>query len=325
VPVLGLERRDGSRIVTVVGYGCHTVTVGPDVLAYSADYPGPMREAVRAWTGGECVFLQGAAGNVLPRVAFAEDLEPARKLGRRLALAALDALADRPGWSPEHVRSDSGSVTPFHLYRPAPGAPGDTALAATELTVELPLLALPTREEIAAEVASAQARIEAARARGAGEAELNTNRYDLVWAQGAQAEILAGTAPTAVPGPVHALRIGDGAIVTGPGEIFSEIGLAVRERSPASVTLYAGYTNALISYFPAAAAYPHGGYEPGYGNRSFALAAQVAPECDALLVRAGLDALASCFPDAPVVGAADDLLATGGTPAAPGPILPRRP
>jgi hypothetical protein len=325
VPVLGLERRDGSRIATVVGYGCHTVAVGPDVLAYSADYAGPMREAVRGWTGGECVFLQGAGGNVLPRVAFAEDLGPARALGRRLALAALEALADRPAWPPRYVRGDSGSVTPFHLYRPVPGDTGDASLAAAELTVDLPLLPLPTPAEIAAAVVEAQARLDAARARGTGEGELNTIRYDLVWALGAQAELLAGTAPTTVPGPVHALRIGDGAIVTGPGEIFSEIGLAVRERSPASVTLYAGYTNALISYFPAAAAYPHGGYEPSYGNRSFALAAQVAPACDGLLVRAGLEALGRCFPNPPAIAATDDLLATGTPPTVPGPILPRRP
>jgi neutral ceramidase len=123
---------------------------------------------------------------------------------------------------------------------------------------------------------------------------------------------------------VHALRIGDGAIVTGPGEIFSEIGLAVRERSPAAVTLYAGYTNGLISYFPAASAYPDGGYEPAYGNRSFALPAQVTPECDGLLVRAGLDALARCFEGhAPM--AADDLLASGTPPAVPQPVLPQRP
>jgi hypothetical protein len=258
-------------------------------------------------------------------VAFADDLGPARALGRRLALAALGALADRPAWPPRYVRSDSGSVTPFHLYRPEVGEVGDVGLAAAELSVELPLLELPTQVEIAAEVADARARLDAARARGADEGELNTIRYDLVWAEGAQAEILAGTAPSSVPGPVCALRIGDGAIVTGPGEIFSEIGLAVRERSPASVTLYAGYTNGLVSYFPAAAAYPFGGYEPGYGNRSFALAAQVAPACDGLLVRAGLDALGRVFPEAPGVADGDELLASGVAPAVPGPIVARRP
>ena len=323
VPVLGLQRRDGSSIATVVGYACHTVAVGPDVLGYSADYAGPMREAVRAWTGGECVFLQGAGGNVLPRVAFAGDLEPARALGRQLALAALAGLAHRPAWPTRYRRSDDGSVTPFHLYRPEVVDDAAPALAAAEIGVDFPLRELPTRAEIAAECARAQARLDAARARGAGDAELNTIRYDAVWAQATEAAILAGTAPTSVPGPVHALRIGDGAIVTGPGEIFSEIGLAVRERSPAAVTLYAGYTNGLISYFPAASAYPDGGYEPAYGNRSFALPAQVTPECDRLLVRAGLDALGRCFERHPPID--DDLLASGEPPAVPGPVLPQRP
>lgn len=325
VPVLALERPDGSRVATVVGYACHTVAVGPDVLAYSADYAGPMREAVRAWTGGECAFLQGAGGNVLPRVAFAGDLEPSRVLGRRLALAALAGLANRPAWPTRYRRTDDGSVTPFHLYRPEVVTDGEAPpLAAAELTVEFPLQTLPTREEIGAELARAHERLHDARSRGAGEGEMNTIRYDLLWAERTEQMILDGTAPTSVAGPVHALRIGDGAIVTGPGEIFSEIGLSVRERSPAEVTLYAGYTNGLVSYFPAATAYPHGGYEPGFGNRSFALPAQVTPECDGLLVRAGLDALGRCFPER-AASDAGDLLASGIPPAIPAPVVPERP
>jgi hypothetical protein len=258
-------------------------------------------------------------------VAFADDLEPARALGRRLALAALAGLAERPAWPTRYRRFDDGSVTPFHLYRPEAVDDGAPALVAAEIGVDFPLQQLPTRKEIAAERERAQERLDAARARGAGDAELNTIRYDLVWAQATEAAIVAGAAPTSVRGPVHALRIGDGAIVTGPGEIFSEIGLAVRERSPAAVTLYAGYTNGLISYFPAASAYPDGGYEPAYGNRSFALPAQVTPECDRLLVRAGLDALTSCFAADPAIAADDDLLASGTPPAVPEPVLPQRP
>ena len=325
VPVLGLERRDGSRIATLVGYGCHTVCAGPDVLAYGADYAGPMRAAVRAWTGGACVFLQGAGGNVLPRVAFAADLRSAEAFGRRLALAALAALADRPAWPARYDRSADGSVTPFHLYRPrVAGGGAPPRLVAAELEVEFPLQPLPTAEQIAAERLHCEERLSEARSRGAGEGELNVIRYDAVWAERTERAILDGTAPTSVAGPVHALRIGDGAIVTGPGEVFAEIGLAVRERSPAEVTLYAGYTNGLISYFPTAAAYPQGGYEPGYGNRTFGLPAQVTQECDALLVRAGLDALARCFPERRMT-ATDDLLASGATLAVPGPVLPERP
>jgi hypothetical protein len=324
VPVLQLQRADGSAIATVVGFACHTVAVGPDVLAYSADYAGPMRDAVRAWTGGECVFLQGAAGNILPRVAFAASLEPARAMGRRLALAALAAVADRPAWGRAFDRSHDGSVTPFHLYRSRAVDGGEVALAATQLDVAFPLQEVPTLEAVEAESAAVEERLAAARARGADGGELNVIRYDAVWARIVADELRAGRVNRAPVGAVCALRVGDGAIVTGPGEIFSEIGLAVRERSPAEVTLYAGYTNGLLTYFPSAAAYPHGGYEPTHGNRSFGLAAQVTPEADALLVRAGVDALAELF-DTPRVPETDSLLASGALPEPPPPLEAVRP
>ncbi len=325
VPVLQLQRRDGSAIATLVGFGCHTVAVGPDVLAYSADFAGPMREAVRAWTGGECVFLQGAAGNILPRVAFAPTLEPARAMGRRLALAALDAVADRPAWGRAFDRSDDGSVTPFHVYRPRPQGGGEAALAATQIDVAFPLQEIPTLDAVEEELAAVEQRLADARARGADGGELNVIAYDAVWARIVADDLRAGLVSPQPVAPVCALRVGDGAIVTGPGEIFSEIGLAVRERSPAQATLYAGYTNDMLTYFPSAAAYPHGGYEPSHGNRSFGLAAQVTPAADRLLVRAGVDALAELWPDAARVPDDDPLLASGRLPAAPPPLPAARP
>jgi hypothetical protein len=71
----------------------------------------------------------------------------------------------------------------------------------------------------------------------------------------------------------------------------------VKHQSPAEVTLYAGYTNGMVSYFPTAAEYPFGGYEPGYSDRSFGLPAQVAPECEDILLSTGARLVASLFPD----------------------------
>jgi neutral ceramidase len=95
VTALQLRRPDDSAVATLVGFGCHPVTTGYDMDIYSADYPGPLRALVRSVSGGECVFLQGAAGDVLPRVAFTQDEREAERLGRRVALEALHALADR--------------------------------------------------------------------------------------------------------------------------------------------------------------------------------------------------------------------------------------
>ena len=74
------------------------------MFVYSADFPGPMRRLVRDVTGGECVFLQSAGGNVLPRVAFTDDEREAEAMGWRIATEALHAVADR-------------LVTPVHMFR----------------------------------------------------------------------------------------------------------------------------------------------------------------------------------------------------------------
>jgi hypothetical protein len=125
-----------------------------------------------------------------------------------------------------------------------------------------------------------------------------------------------------VDGSIHAIRIGDGVIVTGPGEVFTEIGMAVKERSPGLPTLYAGYTNGALGYFPTAAAYPEGGYEPAYSNRSYGLPAPASPACERLLVEGGVRLAETLFPEkAPFEG--DDWSASGAVPALPRELLER--
>jgi hypothetical protein len=120
--------------------------------------------------------------------------------------------------------------------------------------------------------------------------------YTADWARRTEERIRAGTATPTIDAPIHAIRIGDGVIVTGPGEIFTEIGLAVKQRAPGRPTLYCGYANGLVTYFPTADEYPYGGYEPGYGNRSFDLWAQVTPEAERILVETGVRLAERLFP-----------------------------
>jgi neutral ceramidase len=325
VPVLQSVRDDGSAIATVVGYGAHTVTTGVEYIGYSPDYPGWLRAGIRELTGGECVYLQGAAGNVMPLVAFDDTcLEPER-MGRRLALEAAHTIADRPAWRARLVEAGFGSATPLSLFRRGPAEGPEPVLAAAEADIELPLLPLPPLEDIAIELAEAEGKVAAAEAAGASESELRILRYHgASWARRAYAEIAGGEPRTSAAGSVSAIRIGDAAIVTGPGEVFTEIGLAVKERSPADVTFYAGYSNGCISYLPTAAEYPLGGYEPSYGHKTYGLPAQVTPETEQILVETGVRLVTSLFVEreAPVV---DGWLATGALPVpshSPAPVPP---
>ena len=78
----GAPCRTTAPIATVVGFGCHPVAAGMDVPTHSGDYPAALRLAMRRMVGGECVFLQGAAGNVLPRSSFCADEARGRAHGR---------------------------------------------------------------------------------------------------------------------------------------------------------------------------------------------------------------------------------------------------
>ena len=69
----------------------------------------------------------------------------------------------------------------------------------------------------------------------------------------------------------------------------------MRERSPGEPTLYTGYTNGVVTYFPTATEFQQGGYEPEYGNRSFGQVAQVTPESERILTETAVRLVGSLF------------------------------
>ncbi len=117
VPTLRIDGIDGEAIATLVGFGCHPVVVGPEVDAVGSDFVGPLRRQVEALRGGVAVFLQGAAGNVLPLEGFFDHAGPEVVMGERLGLEAAHAVADRDPRVTSISKVDFGSVTPISLYR----------------------------------------------------------------------------------------------------------------------------------------------------------------------------------------------------------------
>jgi neutral ceramidase len=313
VTTLQLRRADESAVATLVSFGCHTVTTGFDMTVYSADFPGAIRELVRRTSGGECVYFQGAGGNVLPKVAFTDDEGEADRMGTRIALEALHAVADRFATPNRMVWKQEESVMPISAYRREAQSAEPPQLAATMEHVRFPLLPHPTPEEVRAVRAEWEPRV--AEARAAGDVgRTKVAWYHAAWARKIEQQLLDGTAPTFNEGRIHAVRIGDGVIATGPGETFTEIGMAVKERGPGVPTLYCGYTNGLVSYFPTAAEYRYGGYEADYGCRSVGNPSHVAPECEQILVETAVRAAEQLFPEAEPWPSARGWTASGALP-----------
>ena len=68
-PVLGVLRfddLDGKLLGLIVNFAAHPVMIDSKVLLFSADFPGHMKRKVESALGGQCVFMQGAAGDMSP-------------------------------------------------------------------------------------------------------------------------------------------------------------------------------------------------------------------------------------------------------------------
>ncbi|MBI3974206.1 MAG: hypothetical protein HY332_23255 [Chloroflexi bacterium] len=95
---------------------------------------------------------------------------------------------------------------------------------------------------------------------------------------------ISGT-PDEIATWVQALRIGDLALVSAPGELFVELGLAVKQHSPFGQTIVLELANDSMGYIPTRRAFEEGAYEPE--------ASLLSPGSGEQLVEAALDALHS--------------------------------
>ncbi len=283
VPVVRFQRLDGSVAALLVSYACHPVTLGPDNLLATADYPGYVMRTLEAiYPGALAVFATGCCGQintghtsldgVLGRGQHWRSYREAERLGRLVAGAALQASE---GAAHEAV------VQPIKLA----AAPLTVGAATTE--VPLPLLPVLADEDLARLQEEWQAKrqelIETAGAAGA----IAQYTVWLEWAEAAR----AGRLPTTIHGEVQLLSIGAIDLVLLPGEIFVEYGLAIKERCAGRSVITIAYTNGTPGYIPHRSAYPAGGYEVTEAFRYYGYPSCFAPEAGEALVVAAVNLL----------------------------------
>ena len=80
---------DGTAIATLANYAAHPTMETAEDLRFSADYPGHMMRAVEAETGGVCIFMQGAAGDLSASPVGGRDSEA---MGAQLAAEVVAAV-----------------------------------------------------------------------------------------------------------------------------------------------------------------------------------------------------------------------------------------
>ncbi|MBY0502259.1 MAG: neutral/alkaline non-lysosomal ceramidase N-terminal domain-containing protein [Bryobacteraceae bacterium] len=261
VRVVRLDGLDEQPVATLVHYACHPTTMGWQTQFATPDYPGMCKRVVEEQLGGVCLFLQGATGDIGPRLGFTGDLAIYRRLGRILGLEAakvalnLDTLpreAKFTGLQP------SGAT--IALFEDLPREPAEPFLAVRSRYLQLPLKTFPHPDEAEAEAVSLRAQVAHLRQHG------TEDEIRAATAQATQAGMRADRARlyhgrTHIDWQLQAMRLGNIALIAIPGEPFAETGQAIAAGSPFPHTLFSGYTNGGFSYLPVRSAYAEGGYE----------------------------------------------------------------
>ena len=240
IPVLRLDRPDGSPLAVVTSWACHPVVLDATNRLWTGDWPHFLRRGIEAaLPGAVAISLTGTCGDVNighsaqasvslatdPRRTFAE----AERIGVAIAAEVLRATLD-------------------------PVA--DAGVAAAARTCDLPLR--PADPAAAAHLAAGWA----------AEAPSDPARRALLAVWSDWARHIAPRRADPVPACVTALRWGDAAILGLPGEIFASQGLALRAHWPgllAPVT----FAEDNPGYICPSPEFPHGGYEVVEAHRYY--------------------------------------------------------
>jgi hypothetical protein len=295
IGVLRVDDLAGKPIATVMAAGCHTVVLGPKTTSLSPDFVGPARQIVEAVTGVPCLFLQAAAGNINPSCGIgtggADQYDDLLRLGAVLAgetLKTWAAIRTHNRQGPRRIVQSVAAISAWD-YEPVPeGSVEFLGLATRRRT--LPMGALPDRAAAEKQLAEKRKARDEVFASSAPQGAKNVAQRLYEWA-----ELVARTAAEGKPVTrdleVWALRLNDVGVVAVNGEVFAELSLEVKKRSPLTHTFFLGYSNGCLGYLPTPEAFAQGGMEVEESVRNYLLPVPFTPAWGPAVVETALELL----------------------------------
>ncbi len=251
VDVLRVDDLSGNPIAVLTSYAAHPVVMGPDTHQLSPDYPGVVRRIVEKITGATCLFLTGAAGNQATVSFLQNDWGEKERMGGIVGSAATKAFFDIETRPYREVRNRGKSLANIAFYhKEFLAIRGTQSLQVANREVSVPLQPLPSLEEAEAELVKSRSRVKQLIDNGAPSRESYPARMLEHWAEGVVNKVKTGITQETLTFPIAGYRLDNFVLATMPGEPFVEIGLAVKQRSRAQHTMFAGYCNGVLAYWP---------------------------------------------------------------------------
>lgn len=271
LPVLRLDRPDGSTLAILTSYGCHPVVLGADNRLWTADYPHVLRARLEAaLPGAVALFATGCAGDVNTGHSAQASLSLGPQARRTYGEAARigEGLAEAVLAAP--LAALSGPVRAAEAHRALPFARREADPAA---------LARDWRAQ-------------------AGTAPPVQAHLLRIWADWAAA--LPAAPPPPLPARVSVLDWAGVRLAALPGEIFAQTALdlraalardeAGREAGAGAPVFVLAYADDNPGYIPPRAEHALGGYEIEEAHRFYGLPAGFAPGAAEMLADAALAA-----------------------------------
>ncbi len=232
--VIRIYQSKSQKAGLIYNFAAHALTVSANPHVISADYPGYTSTMLEAKPDIKFAqFTQGCAGNMNPRIHG--DQTVTSQFARMLA---------------DYVKK---ACTGMSMH-------SDPKLAMKTQAVHLPYGKIPSLQEVNSILAADEKKMTS-----------SEPSWDLLWAKAAKKALGDGQKFKNVDATFQGIRLGDIKIAVLPGEVFAEIGLAIKQQIGGDVITMGYSNNDEVGYIPIAEQFPLGGYEVENAPRRYDL------------------------------------------------------